>query len=1148
MQRNYNDLPVELKRKIASYVTEDVEDERSLLELFQCSYTRPICIWADQCTVHTRPCPLVEVAVRSFNMPAIEIISSENRSPIVLEAGRFNEFWRIRNLHFPRLRQRHVVDVTLSTQNPVFMMGRDRGSFMPCFYQLRMENLKNWLDCSDYFTFEKQFNQIKRVFDVRNINTLQLKGALWLMIMTEQVEAYSSETDFVERQMNMLVGLYELTLGLIGVLIRSVTTLYECVWSVLDYLSLNWLLAIFDLTVYAVVIYLTYRCGLAIGVIVTALWEAVSDFLGAVRPWFYNTFVLKKNEQRGESYLISVDESEYGKSCKVMVKGEYFNLLMRNDSNRNVLENSLPGSELFPGDFGNFGAICVATETLELSIVGLFFNVDNILITAQHVTATVCAGTADVYLVGVKKGKRKYELNSSKVKLVERDFFDNDTNLHTGSFDIFMKRCDKDLWSAIEVQQVSIKGRSAYNLNITAVGIVDGMVVASNGQTKAGSGPVELWHTATTLKGFSGGPLYHGKHVVGMHIAGRMDHNAAIRIEIILNKMRKESVTLRTSQMPDEEVRRWDPKLRGRSVSFDQLSEDSYVSTDSNGRIDLFDEAEGRRDFPDSLFFKQASKSERMEYEEIHGRQMEDRDEYTGNRSSKRDYNYNDDEFESCPLPTIQEEKEPKYWTLADPERCMHSIASAKDQVEVVAYLDENVEELRKLGYESDKYAYPVMSKQEEKKSLEKHLTLFGERMASITEPVTVNEENRCVNLLLSLFAANKFEPCVGYKTTERLIDIIDSSTIKPSKNSGHPNQDAGLMTNELVLNKYTKLGVAQQVLDMWNDETVLKVFEKYDPTKISKIRNGMPRIITGHALQETIKFVSIFRELTDATVANWKASCIKYPFNPTQPGNIKHLEEWLGAGKLMASDKPAWDYMMSHTLFSILAQVIVGLAQQSVDMEDVEYEEWKKDAYESVMKISTSKKYRCTDGTVFVPKTKGAMSTGCYLTILLNSMSQACIHVLVMMRLGNTDKQILCEENRMVIGGDDVVQRVPENFDEQKYIEVAASMGFTLEQFEFHDNLEGVEFFSHTFSRRDGVWTFEPRRFSKAVMKLRKTKVSELAGALACHMSNYCWNTRKFDFFKRMFMKFRKDHPAEFPLIFMKTIHECRYKALGYE
>jgi len=70
----------------------------------------------------------------------------------------------------------------------------------------------------------------------------------------------------------------------------------------------------------------------------------------------------------------------------------------------------------------------------------------------------------------------------------------------------------------------------------------------------------------------------------------------------------------------------------------------------------------------------------------------------------------------------------------------------------------------------------------------------------------------------------------------------------------------------------------------------------------------------------------------------------------------------------------------------------------------------------------------------------------------------------MVMIRLGYTNEQILAPENAVIVGGDDVIQCRPVDFDETKYIAEAALMGIEMAAFEHSEDLNGIEFFSNTF------------------------------------------------------------------------------------
>lgn len=60
--------------------------------------------------------------------------------------------------------------------------------------------------------------------------------------------------------------------------------------------------------------------------------------------------------------------------------------------------------------------------------------------------------------------------------------------------------------------------------------------------------------------------------------------------------------------------------------------------------------------------------------------------------------------------------------------------------------------------------------------------------------------------------------------------------------------------------------------------------------------------------------------------------------------------------------------------------------------------------------------------------------------------------------------------------------------------------------------------------------------------------KVEDLAGCLASHMTNYCWEHDHYVFFERMYMSMRKDYPDLFPVTLIKSQRYLQFKSKGYE
>jgi hypothetical protein len=292
------------------------------------------------------------------------------------------------------------------------------------------------------------------------------------------------------------------------------------------------------------------------------------------------------------------------------------------------------------------------------------------------------------------------------------------------------------------------------------------------------------------------------------------------------------------------------------------------------------------------------------------------------------------------------------------------------------------------------------------------------------------------------------------------------------------------------------------------------------------------------------VKNQAIFENFRKSMTENWQKSPVKYCFSPLVPGHINHLAS-IFKREVYEADKKNWDFSCFEYVFYIVCKVVQGLAVQNIDMSDEEFAKFLHDVWGCFNEVQAKCNYRCTNGETFKSILEGIMKSGWLLTIDFNSIGQVSIDFLVKVRMGMTDDEILADD--IVAGGDDTLQSFPVDFDTEKYIQIAATLGYEL-SFVKRSSFEGCEFFSNRFHKVEGVWTFQPERFTKHVAKIRMTKLENLASSLASHMMNYVWNKRRWGFFYRMFMTLRKEHPDLFPLSFIKTNQAIRYKVTGCE
>lgn len=816
-----------------------------------------------------------------------------------------------------------------------------------------------------------------------------------------------------------------------------------------------------------------------------------------------------------------------------------------------VEEMAMAGSALCASAYRPVGAVMVVFEGSELRLIGCFFRYRNYMVTARHVANLVQAGVSEVYLVGVEKTPRgTVFLKTSKPYHVDPELFDLDQNEFTcESLDVYARKLGASAWGAVGLQQVSTKKPSAHRLNVNSCGFVNGVMQTGCGTTMKSKGQaLELGHTASTQSGFSGSPVFGGGSVVGMHVAGQPDHNVMVRIEAITHFLPRDE-----SRGPDDVE--YEEKYKYQGEPEDYYSEHGVrVGVTANGRARFVSEEELARRGYDST-----DRVLRADFVSKTGRNWadysdDDDDDYRIMRRRK----------ENAVGPTrILSEKvcsleEPKKTAVAPPvvetiiKRCedvspVHCGKTPAENQEVVEYFAGKEEEIAKLGYVAGEQTYPVINMQTEKVSGIKHLELFEENVKKCVEPPTPAEIDRTVNLLEHMMEENKFEPKKGYRSPENIMRIIDSNLVNERKSAGSPHQQMGLSTNGDVLRKLGKTGVVELVEREWSAALRLKLFLKAEAAKRKKLTKGMPRCVTGFPLEKMIKNQALFREMLDVSVANWKESPVKYAFSPGNPGHCEHLSALFKGKKVVECDKSNWDYNMFGYFFVILEELVVRLAVQPADMDDEEFAQYIRDVREAIREVAEGAQFVFTNGEVYEVTVAGIMKSGWLLTIFGNSVSQIALDVLVKIRMGLTDAEILDAGNVNVAGGDDTLQAFTDKVHLGVYKQKAAALGFEVD-FKVHDRFVGSEFFSNVFRDVGGVIGFEPVRTTKHIEKLKRVKAADLPMALSSAMINYCWVDKHFNFFNTMYKHFRKANPTLYPLSLCKTKQYLRYKCKGFE
>lgn len=130
----------------------------------------------------------------------------------------------------------------------------------------------------------------------------------------------------------------------------------------------------------------------------------------------------------------------------------------------------------------------------------------------------------------------------------------------------------------------------------------------------------------------------------------------------------------------------------------------------------------------------------------------------------------------------------------------------------------------------------------------------------------------------------------------------------------------------------------------------------------------------------------------------------------------------------VLCLDKSAWDWTVQGYMVELWIDFILDLM--------VDPPAWYRDALVTrFTALFRDAVYKFKDGSVAYQKGVGIMKSGCYLTLLLNSVSQTLLHMLAFTRMG-----LVPASNLPISIGDDTVQETPR--DLYRYIEEIEGLG----------------------------------------------------------------------------------------------------------
>lgn len=223
-----------------------------------------------------------------------------------------------------------------------------------------------------------------------------------------------------------------------------------------------------------------------------------------------------------------------------------------------------------------------------------------------------------------------------------------------------------------------------------------------------------------------------------------------------------------------------------------------------------------------------------------------------------------------------------------------------------------------------------------------------------------------------------------------------------------------------------------------------IKVFVKPEPHSEKKMKEGRYRLISAVSMVDTMVDRIIFGDLTDRVLDSVGLTPVMIGWTPIM-GGYRLLRRKLPS-RVVCIDKSSWDWTVPYWMTRLWLDIILGLCNESPPW-------WQllvKKRFEALFETAV---FQFSDGTRVFQEVKGIMKSGCYLTIVLNSIGQLLLHYMVADELG-----IDADETEPICMGDDTVQRVVP--DLEQYVAAIERLGFLVKEAKEQNWIEFAGFY----------------------------------------------------------------------------------------
>lgn len=267
-------------------------------------------------------------------------------------------------------------------------------------------------------------------------------------------------------------------------------------------------------------------------------------------------------------------------------------------------------------------------------------------------------------------------------------------------------------------------------------------------------------------------------------------------------------------------------------------------------------------------------------------------------------------------------------------------------------------------------------------------------------------------------------------------------------------------------------------------------MFIKPEPHKLKKLEEGRLRLISAVSFEDTMVDRIIFHYLAEAV--------LKSPGRtPSMIGWVPIRGSWRAFRKMLPQrvlclDKQAWDWTVQPWLVEVLEDVIFRISLDAPDW-------WYAIVSSRFVQLFYRSLFRFLDGTEFEQDFPGIMKSGCFLTIILNTLAQVVLHFEACRRAGEDPHKTM----PYALGDDTVQAALFKQF--LRYIVALESLGAKVKPAQPQTTIEFAGF-------KIDHHTIVPAYDTKHLFKVEYTP--DLPTTLAAYQRLYARDKKKYEYY----------------------------------